>query len=571
MDKNLLKTPFSIVFGVAVLSAALSPLSYAVTPPALQLSDTAGNIATIDSTGTVVFSGACTPASCSTQSVSVGTGVIVWTGTIGAFTVIPVDGASTISSPTGIGMNFGMETAAAGGALTLKYTSTGFDGSGPVTFFVSNSTSPGVSATFTSYVDSSNTPFGAATLVGTLGIAGGTVTGPGPSNQPFSMTEVAVVTMAPNSFISVGAANTTATPPPPLTLGCSVATGTVGVPYNSSLNPMGGFPPYTFSITMGSLPPVLNLNPSTGAIAGTPTTAGTFNFTAQVVDSSGNVAINTKSVGCSIVIAPSIPPLKLTCPASTGQVGVAYSSALVATGGVKPYTFSISTGALPLILNLDSTTGAITGTPTSAGTFNFTAKVVDSSGNISSNSQTANCSIVVSPSTPLGRGDTATIGFWHNKNGQALINCVNGGSTATALATWLATNFPNLYGATSSNNLTGKTNADVAALFLSFFGVSGPKTYAQILAGALAAYVTDSTLAGGTCAAPYGFNISTTGTGAKTFNTGTNGTAIGLLNNTNYTIDQLLAAANAAVPLSPAAFNALNNIFDGINQGGDIS
>ena len=111
--------------------------------------------------------------------------------------------------------------------------------------------------------------------------------------------------------------------------------------------------------------------------------------------------------------------------------------------------------------------------------------MVDSSGNIASNSQTADCSIVVSPSTPLSKGDTATIGFWHNKNGQALINCVNGGSTATALATWLATNFPNLYGSTSSNDLTGKTNADVAALFLSFFGVNGQKTYAQILAGAL--------------------------------------------------------------------------------------
>ena len=63
-------------------------------------------------------------------------------------------------------------------------------------------------------------------------------------------------------------------------------------------------------------------------------------------------------------------------------------------------------------------------------------------------------------------GDTATIGFWHNKNGQALIDSLNGGSTATALGNWLATQFPYLYGPQSSNNLTGATNAQVAALFL---------------------------------------------------------------------------------------------------------
>ena len=46
---------------------------------------------------------------------------------------------------------------------------------------------------------------------------------------------------------------------------------------------------------------------------------------------------------------------------------------------------------------------------------------------------------------------------------------MNGGSGATNLATWLATNFPYLYGASAgTNNLTGKTNKDVAALFIKF-------------------------------------------------------------------------------------------------------
>jgi hypothetical protein len=170
----------------------------------------------------------------------------------------------------------------------------------------------------------------------------------------------------------------------------------------------------------------------------------------------------------------------------------------------------------------------------------------------------------------LGKGDTATIGFWHNKNGQALINSLNGGSTSKNLANWLATQFPYLYGASSANNLTNKTNADVAALFQTFFNVTGMKTNAQILGGALAAYVTNTSLAG-TAAGNYGFNTSSTGTGSKTFNVGSNGTAIGLQNNTNYTVLQLLQQANLDTQNGTFNAGAFNSIFDGINQFGDIN
>jgi hypothetical protein len=90
------------------------------------------------------------------------------------------------------------------------------------------------------------------------------------------------------------------------------------------------------------------------------------------------------------------------------------------------------------------------------------------------------------------------------------------------------------------------------------------------MGGALAAYVTNTTLAGSTLAGKFGFTLTMTGTGAKYWNTGSYGTAIGLANNTNYTVIQLLIAADAAAPYSSTEFNALNSIFDGINQGGDI-
>src|SRR5207247_2343306 len=128
----------------------------------------------------------------------------------------------------------------------------------------------------------------------------------------------------------------------------------------------------------------------------------------------------------------------------------------------------------------------------------------------------------------VAHGQTATIGFWQNKNGQALINALNGGSTSTQLGNWLAANFPNLYGAgAGANNLAGKTNAQVAAFYKTLFARTaktaaggGPaKMDAQVLATALAVYVTNQTLAG-TTAAAYGFLVTENGVGTRTFNVG---------------------------------------------------
>lgn len=176
--------------------------------------------------------------------------------------------------------------------------------------------------------------------------------------------------------------------------------------------------------------------------------------------------------------------------------------------------------------------------------------------------------ILVEYSCPLylTGGDTATIGFWHNKNGQALILSANGGPTSTALGNWLANSYPCLF-----SFLSGKSNTQVAAQFLAYFSVKGQKTWAQVMAGALAAYVTDPNLIGGNNAAKYGFNVSSPGTGGKLYNVGAYGSVLGLSNNTFYTVGQLLAAANANCPWSANVFNALNVIFDGINTSGDIN
>jgi hypothetical protein len=79
-----------------------------------------------------------------------------------------------------------------------------------------------------------------------------------------------------------------------------------------------------------------------------------------------------------------------------GQTGAAYSSTLAATGGVSPYTWSLTSGTLPAGLTLDASTGAITGTPSAAvASTPLTFKATDSSS--PALTQTANLTLTVSP------------------------------------------------------------------------------------------------------------------------------------------------------------------------------
>src|SRR5262249_15536979 len=130
------------------------------------------------------------------------------------------------------------------------------------------------------------------------------------------------------------------------------------------------------------------------------------------------------------------------------------------------------------------------------------------------------------------KGQTAAIGFWHNKNGQALILALNGG-TGNQLGDWLAATLPDMYGRNANgNDLTGMSNAYVASFFQGLFTLPGPKLDAQVLATALSVYVTNATLDPTRVAAQYGFTVSGDGVGTATINVGSNGDAFGVANNT---------------------------------------
>jgi hypothetical protein len=96
----------------------------------------------------------------------------------------------------------------------------------------------------------------------------------------------------------------------------------------------------------------------------------------------------------TITVASASAPVQITTSSlPSAQVAVLYSTALAAIDGLAPYKWSITSGALPAGLTLASG-GTVSGTPTTSGTFSFTAHVADSAS--SPTSASANLSITTS-------------------------------------------------------------------------------------------------------------------------------------------------------------------------------
>jgi hypothetical protein len=148
----------------------------------------------------------------------------------------------------------------------------------------------------------------------------------------------------------------------------------------------------------GSLAAVgLSLNASSGLISGTPPATGSVNITV-VVSANGQTAV---PVPLSFSVSPSGVPLAIAAGAGTtltGEVGLPFGIFFTATGGVPPYSWSISSGTLPSPLAISNSSalnsniaGLISGTPTAtASGTNVTVKVTDHINNTATQSYTIN-------------------------------------------------------------------------------------------------------------------------------------------------------------------------------------
>jgi hypothetical protein len=169
--------------------------------------------------------------------------------------------------------------------------------------------------------------------------------------------------------------------------------------YGMMLFANGGRTPYTWSVFSGSLPPGLSLVPDTGYINGVPTRLGTFTFNVQVQDSTNPAQAAVTSVTIQVVPPPLV--MQGSLPRRIPR-GVAFDGFIDVMGGTPPYSWSISSGALPAGLQLNTSTGEVSGTPNTLGHSDFIARTTDSSSPV----QTAQYPYGVDVVVPLGRNNS---------------------------------------------------------------------------------------------------------------------------------------------------------------------
>lgn len=257
-------------------------------------------------------------------------------------------------------------------------------------------TAAGGSGNF-SYALSGALPTGMAFAGNTLS---GTPTAPG--NYPITVTATDTTLTGPGAPFTATNAYTLVVPAPAIVVNpASLSAGVAGQAYAAAITATGGAAPYSYAVSAGGLPAGMTLG-SDGALSGTPTASGSFNLTVTATDRFGQTGAR------AYTLAIAAPTLAIT-PASlpSGIVGVAYASAVSASGGIAPYSYAVTSGSLPAGLAL-AADGSISGTPTAAGSFGFTLTASDSTGGTPGTaSQAYTVEIVYAP--PVAVDDAATV------------------------------------------------------------------------------------------------------------------------------------------------------------------
>jgi hypothetical protein len=331
-------------------------------------------------------------------SITSGSSVTFTVGSSGSFTVTSTGNPTSTVADSGSlpsGVTF---VAHANGTATLSGTpAAGTGGTYPITITATNGINPAASQSFTLTVDqapsvtsasstsfiegssnsftvtTSGSPTPALSENGTLpngvsfvdnGDGTAALSGTPTQGGSFPFTVKASNGVSPNATQSFTLTVGTA----PTITSASSTTFTVESAGSFTVTATGN-PTPTISET-GTLPSGVTF--SGNELSGSPTQAGTFQ-----IGFVANNGVSPQAVQYFTLTVTGLHITTATLPA--GTLAVPYSATLKTTGGTGPYTWKVTSGALPAGLKLAASTGKISGKPTKKGKFTFKVQVKDSS------------------------------------------------------------------------------------------------------------------------------------------------------------------------------------------------
>ncbi|HMG81657.1 MAG TPA: putative Ig domain-containing protein, partial [Ferruginibacter sp.] len=331
------------------------------------------------------------------------------------------------------------------GNYNINYLTFTLNAAAPVV--TSNTATATVGTAFTYTISATNAPTGYTATPLPAGLSFNTTTGV-LSGTPTTVGTTTVNISATNSSgTGNGTAVITVNPAKPV-ITSNTATGTVGTAFSYTITATNSPASYTAS----PIPGGLSFNTTTGVLSGTPSTAATTTISISATNAGG-----TGNGTVVITINPAVPVV--TSNTATGTVGTAFSYTITATNNPTSYTAS----PIPGGLLFNTTTGVLSGTPTTVGTTTISISATNAGG-------TGNGTVVVmiNPAKPVITSNTAT------------------GTVGTAFSyTITATNNPTSYTATpipgglSFNTTTGVlsgTPTTVATTTVSISATNGGGT-----------------------------------------------------------------------------------------------